>query len=117
MASVSGIPNEMVIVYSYGAGNESNGNIALYLRNKYPNMIIGYSGEYTPITEDIIIEGSGFCDGKVIGVAKWDEITPAIVLYTQESLANGYLLRVVYEKIDDWNNFGEIGNTWEYFWD
>lgn len=80
------------ISYSYLEENTNNADIAIYLLGKYPDM--DTSGDtYTPISEQIEIVGSNFCDGVVVGVSKYDNVS--VLLFTEESFANDYGLRVV----------------------
>ena len=114
-------PNKMlfpaVIVPADGNGNISNANIGQYFIDTYPNMIINARGSYTPITEDVTINGTNYCDGKVIGVAGWDSWDNSsdyisILFYTSNSIKNYYGLRVY---IKDSNL--QPGTTLEYFYD
>lgn len=77
--------------------NIINYNIAKYFINTYPNMVVGnFGSNYTPITEDVTIEGSSLCDGKVLGVKKFSSSTEyeAVLFYTQNSVNNLHALRV-----------------------
>ena len=114
-------PNKMlfpaVIVPSGIKDNISNANIAQYFIDTYPNMIINTRGSYTPITEDVTINGTNYCDGKVIGVASWDSWDNSsnhisILFYTSNSIKNYFGLRV-YIK----DHLRPPGSTLEYFYD
>lgn len=87
---------------SYEVDNIINYNIAKYFINTYPNMVVGMSGSnYTPITEDVTIDGSSICDGKVLGVKKFNSNPEyeAVLFYTQNSINNLHALRVVTDYI------------------
>lgn len=82
--------------------NIINYNIAKYFINTYPNMAVGMFGSnYTPITEDVIIDGSSRCDGKVLGVKKFNsnQEYEAVLFYTQNSINNLHALRVTTDYI------------------
>lgn len=80
------------IVYSYLEENTNNADIVMYLLEKYPDMSTSDS-TYTPISEQIEIVGSEHCDGIVVGVSKW--LNTAVLLFTEQSFANYYGLRVI----------------------
>ena len=95
--------------------NISNLNIAKYFLDNYPDMVVSRDGSYTPITEEqFMIKGSNYCDGQVIGVAKWsnDNNYCAVLFYTQQSLNNINGFRVVVNYGND-----PQGSTWEWFYD
>ena len=102
------------IVYDYENENLSNAAIAQYFLDKYPDMVISTMGSYTNISEDVEIIGSGVCDGKVIGVAKWSSSSEytAILFYTENSLNNFHGLRVSLSYIGT-----PVGSTMEWFFD
>ena len=93
-------------------GNATNASIATYFLENYPNMVVSMFGQYTPIVEDVTIEGSNFCDGKVIGVAKWSESSSykALLFYTQNGKNNFMAFKVIlYEE----NSITKAGLTSE----
>lgn len=100
------------IVYTRDA-NANNVKIANWLIENYPDMPYNIDGQYLPISDEIYIQGSLNCDGKVIGVAHWSGFFPQIILYTAESYAKWYGLRVTYDTHD----YIEAGITIEYFYD
>lgn len=91
--------------------NLPNYNIAKYFVDNYPDMVIDISGAYTPITEDVTIEGSNYCDGNVIGVAKWVDGN-SLLFYTENSISNWFALRVVLSNENTGKGFAK-----EYFFD
>lgn len=99
------------IIYSYINENIPNYTIAKYFIDTYPDMVVGNSGEYTPITEDVTIQGSNHCDGKVVGVAKWVD-GESLLFYTENSISKWYALRVFVD-------YGTLpnGGTAEFFTD
>lgn len=110
-----GLTFPATLVYSYFEENTSNVAIANYFLNTYPNMVVGmYGGRYTPITEDVVIQGSNFCDGKVLGVAKWsnDPTLLAILFFTQQGNNNLNAFRVAITYGTD-----PQGSTFDFFFD
>ena len=108
-------PATLVPAYIIDGESIPNYNIAKYFADKYPNMEVGVSGfKYTPITEDVTITGSTFCDGKVLGIRKWDNSQDllAILFFTQQGINNLEAFRVAV-------NFGTDpkGSTAEIFLD
>lgn len=113
--STPDVPDEMfpaTIVYTKDA-NANNARIANWLKENYPDMPYNIGGRYLPISDEIYIQGSLNCDGKVIGVAHWVGVYPQIILYTAESYAKFYGLRVLYDTFEGI----EAGFTIEYFYD
>lgn len=94
--------------------NSSNLAIVEYFLQAYPNMIVSTMGRYTPTTEDVYIQGSTVCDGKVIGVAKWSNSTEyiALLFYTSESISNFHSFKVIVKDASL-----AQGNTSEWFYD
>ncbi len=76
--------------------NIPNYTIAQYFWDTYPDMVVDSNGSYSPITEDVTIQGTNYCDGKVVGVAKWstEEHYQAVLFYTENSISNLHGLRV-----------------------
>lgn len=98
-----------------GEENTSNAAIANYFLNTYPDMVVGFrGGRYTPIIEDVVIKGSIYCNGKVLGVAKWsdDPTNLAIQFFTQQGLDDVHAFRVAITFGND-----PQGSTAEYFFD
>ena len=82
---------------NHDVDNIINYNIAKYFINTYPNMAVGMFGSnYTPITEDVTIEGSRRCDGKVLGVKKFnsDPEYESVLFYTQNGINKLHAFRV-----------------------
>ena len=99
---------------TFDIGNATNTKIANYFLENYPNMVVSTSGNYTPITEDITINGSFNCDGTVIGVAKWPATSEHISLlfYSQNSINKLYGFQVFI-----YDSYIESGTTQEYLFD
>lgn len=96
--------------------NENSNNLAIanYFLNNYPDMVVGYRGNYTPITEIVEIVDTSNCNGTVIGVAKWSDSTDyvALLFYTMNSIRNFHALKVY---IKDYTI--QPGVTGEWFYD
>ena len=103
-----------IIVGVNWAENLSNATIAQYFLDKYPDMFVGINGRYTNISEDVTITGTEFCDGEVVGVARYtSDLNSAVILfYTENSLNNLFGLRVVSSHSDL-----PTGSTSEIFFD
>lgn len=102
------------IIYSPIVENIPNYTIAQYFWDTYPDMVVDISGLYTPITEDVTIQGTNYCDGKVVGVAKWyvEDGYQALLFYTENSIGNFYALKVILQ-VDPFPQ----GVTSEWFFD
>lgn len=90
-------------IYPDSGENIINYNIAKYFIDTYVNMVVGkWGSNYTPITEDVTIEGSRSCDGKVLGVKKFDSDPEyeSVLFYTQNSINNLHAFRVITNTID-----------------
>ena len=73
--------------------NLTNYNIAKYFVDNYPDMVVDDRGAYTPITEDLTIEGTYSSNGKVIGVAKWIDGN-SLLFFTDKFIIAKYTFRV-----------------------
>ena len=107
-------PAVIVFYQDYDSPNKSNLSIAEYFLDKYPNMIVSSRGQYTPITEDVEIQGSLDCDGKVIGVAKFVESTMdyiSLLFYTNKSISRFYGLKLI---VKDTSIPGGFTSEWFY---
>lgn len=112
-----GISFPAVIVDAGVEGNENNLNIALYLLEKYPDMVVDSGGKYTPITEDITVQTKEPFSGKVFGIAKFPYDPPCIILYTDNSYPNWFGVRVCYAIHEDFSYVWNEGTTGEWFYD
>lgn len=99
------------IIYSYNNENIPNYTIAKYFIDTYPDMVVDNRGAYTPITEDVTIQGSNYCDGKVVGVAKFVN-GESLLFYTENSISKWFALRVFVDY-----NAVPNGSTNEFFTD
>ena len=90
----------MTIQFSEYQENINNYNMVKYLLQKYPDMVVSTTGEYTAVSEDIEISGCKY-DGKVIGIAKWSSGSDeAIICYTESSFSDDYGIRVIGDYSD-----------------
>ena len=101
------------LVASPDKENSNNLAIANYFLNNYPDMVIGYNGNYTPITEIVEIVDTRNCNGIVIGVAKWSNSTDyvSLLFYTMNSIRNFHALKVC---IKDNNVLPGVTTEWFY---
>ena len=97
-----------IIVAADNTENLNNYAIAKYFLEKYP------SGAYKiPITEDVTISGTNYCDGKVTGLLQVIPEDGVVIFRTKEGDDNLYALRV-FAKVTGGNY---IGSTHEWFYD
>ena len=110
-----GFPATLIYWDTLYGENVANYDIAMYIIDKYPNMVVGKFGStYTSITEDITIVGTRNCDGKVLGVKKWsnEDNNLAVLFFTQQGNNNLECLRVAVDYGSD-----PKGATLEWFFD